>query len=85
MRYIFTVQWSKTISEEATSTTFLVMLYKSCPKRIGPVQNNLYPTKMIWTVQNHFGPIEGQGISVANQFKINPQLMSHDFAKLKVS
>ena len=24
----------------------------------------LYSTKIIWTVQNHFGPIEGQGIRV---------------------
>ena len=31
------------------------------PKRIGPVQNNWYLTKRIWTVQNHFGSIEGQG------------------------
>ena len=34
------------------------------PKQIGPDQNNLYPTKIIWLVQNHFGPIEGQGISI---------------------
>ena len=32
------------------------------PKQIAPVQNDWYSTKMIWTVQNHFGPIEGQGI-----------------------
>ena len=25
-------------------------------------QNSLDPTKTIWTVQNHFGPIEGQAI-----------------------
>ena len=25
-------------------------------------QNDLDPTKTIWTVQNHFGPIKGQGI-----------------------
>ena len=24
-------------------------------------QNNLYPTKTIWAVQNDFGPIEVQG------------------------
>ena len=34
------------------------------PKRIGPVQNDWYSTKMIWTVQNHFGTIEGQGIKI---------------------
>ena len=28
-------------------------------KKIGPVQNNWYSTKMIWTVQNHFGSMEG--------------------------
>ena len=33
-------------------------------KQIGPDQNNLYPSKTIWTVQNNFGPIEGQGIRV---------------------
>ena len=32
------------------------------PKRIGLIQNDWYSTKIIWTVQNHFGPIEGQGI-----------------------
>ena len=32
------------------------------PKQIGPVQDNWYLTKMIWTVQSHFGPIGGQGI-----------------------
>jgi len=25
-------------------------------------QNDLDPTKIIWTVQNNFGPIKGQGI-----------------------
>ena len=34
------------------------------PKQIGPVQNDWYSTKIIWTVQNHFGPIEGQGIKL---------------------
>jgi hypothetical protein len=32
------------------------------PKQIGPVQNDCYSTKMIWTVQNYVGLIEGQGI-----------------------
>ena len=32
------------------------------PKRIRPVQNNWYSTKMIWTDKNHSGPIEVQGI-----------------------
>ena len=31
-------------------------------KQIGHTQNGWYWTKIIWTVQNHFGPIEGQGI-----------------------
>ena len=34
------------------------------PKQIGPVINDWYSTKRIWTVQNHFGRIEGQGINV---------------------
>ena len=39
------------------------------PIRIGPIQNDWYSTKIIWTVQNHFGPIEGQTISyVSNRF-----------------
>ena len=31
-------------------------------KQIGPFQNDWKSTKMIWLVQNNFGPIEGQGI-----------------------
>ena len=31
------------------------------PKLFGLDQNNLHPSKTIWTVQNHFGPIKGQG------------------------
>ena len=38
------------------------------PKQIGPIQNDWYSTKMIRTVQNHFGPIEGQGINALKQF-----------------
>ena len=34
------------------------------PKLIGPIQNDWCLTKMIWTVQNHFRPVEGQGISM---------------------
>jgi hypothetical protein len=32
-------------------------------KQFEPHQNNLYPSKTIWTFQNHFGPIDGQGIN----------------------
>ena len=32
------------------------------PKKFGPNQNNLHLSKTICKVQNHFGPIEGQGI-----------------------
>ena len=41
------------------------------PKLIGLVKNDWYSTKIIWMVQNHFGPIEGQGINVNinNQFR----------------
>ena len=35
----------------------------TCPKQIGPDQNDLYPFKTIWMVENNFVPIEGQGIS----------------------
>ena len=31
-------------------------------KQFGHDQKDLYPSKTIWTVQNHFGSIEGQGI-----------------------
>ena len=31
------------------------------PKRIGLIQNDWYLIKVIWTVQNHLRPIEGQG------------------------
>ena len=34
------------------------------PKQFRPNQNILLQSKTIWTVQNNFGPIEGQGISV---------------------
>ena len=37
------------------------------PKQIVPVQNDWYSTKMNWTVQNHFVPIEVQGIRVKIQ------------------
>ena len=30
---------------------------------IEPDKNDLDPSKTIWTVQNNFGPSEGQGIS----------------------
>ena len=32
------------------------------PKQIWAVQYDWYSTNTIWMVQNHFGPIEGQGI-----------------------
>ena len=34
------------------------------PKRIEPTQNDWCSTKIIWMIQSHLGPIEGQGISV---------------------
>ena len=39
------------------------------PKLFGTDENILHPSKTIWTVQNHFGPIEGQGIIVLLNFK----------------
>ena len=38
------------------------------PKQFELDQDNLYPTKTIWTVQNRFGPTEGQGKSVLDSF-----------------
>ena len=37
----------------------LFRLIWTWPKWIGSDQNDWFLTKMIWTVQNHFGPIEG--------------------------
>ena len=37
---------------------------KMLSKQFRPHQNILLQSKTIWTVQNNFGPIEGQGISV---------------------
>ena len=34
------------------------------PKPIGLIQNNLCSTEIIWTIQNYFGPIEGQSIKM---------------------
>ena len=42
----------------------LIFIIWTRPKWIGLVLNNWYSTKMIWKVQNHFGPIEGQGINL---------------------
>ena len=39
------------------------------PKLFGTDENILHPSKTIWTVQNHFGPIEGQGIIALLNFK----------------
>ena len=43
-------------------------------KQIGAIQSDWYSTKIIWTVQNRFGPIEGQGItqSIFVKLKNNP-------------
>jgi hypothetical protein len=35
------------------------------PKQFAQVQNNLYRSKTIWTIQNNFGTIEGQYIYAA--------------------
>ena len=40
------------------------------PKQFGPEQNNLYTYKTIWTVQNLFGPIEGQGVRGEIQYTL---------------
>ena len=46
------------------------------PKWFGPDQNNLYPSKTIWTFQNHFGPIEGKGICIFKKNKSVPIFFS---------
>ena len=47
------------------------------PKQFGPDQNNLYPSKTIWTVQNHFGAIEGQGISSCSFMHIKSRSITY--------
>ena len=44
------------------------------PKRFGHDQNNWYSSKIIWMVQNHYGSIEGQGISVLLKKAISQSL-----------
>ena len=43
-----------------------IQIIEISPEKIwfGSDQNDLEPNKTIWTVQNHFGPIEGQGIRI---------------------
>ena len=45
------------------SNLYLTKMIWTRPKRFGHDQNNLHPSKTNWTIQNHFGPIEGQDIS----------------------
>ena len=40
----------------------IIFVIWTCPKWFLSVQNNWYSTKMIWTVQNNFGPIKGQDL-----------------------
>ena len=51
------------ISPEKSNLELTKMIWTQ-PKQFGHDQNNLCPSETIWTVQNYFGPIEGQGISV---------------------
>ena len=51
------------ISQDKSNFNLTKMIWTR-PKQFGFNQNNLHPSKTIWTVQNHFGPIEGQGIRV---------------------
>ena len=48
----------------------LIKMSWTRPKRIGPIQNNWYSTKIVWTVHNHFEPIEGQVFTVQSIFYI---------------
>ena len=59
------------ISPEKSNLTLKKML-RARPKRFGPDQNDWYSTKMIWSVQNHFGAIEGQGISLSQFLQLEP-------------
>ena len=52
-----------TISQEKSNLNLTKIIWAQ-PKQFGHNQNNLHPSKTIWTVQNHFGPIEGQGIEI---------------------
>ena len=51
------------ISPEKSNMNLTKMIWTQ-PKRFGHDQNNWYSSKIIWMVQNHYGSIEGQGISV---------------------
>ena len=44
------------------------------PKRIGPVQNDWYSIKNIWTIQNHFGLIKTQGIKMSRNVQKCPKM-----------
>ena len=48
-------------AQKSLVLTFIKMICTQ-PKQFGLDQNNFYPFKTIRKVQNHFGPIEGQGI-----------------------
>ena len=50
------------ISPEKSNMNLTKMIWTR-PKQFALNQNNLYPSKTIWMVQNHFGPLEGQGIT----------------------
>ena len=58
---LYLVQIKKDSQEE--SDLNLTKMIWTQPKQTGLNQNNLYPSKIIWISQNHFEPIEGQGIS----------------------
>ena len=55
------------ISTEKSNLNLTKMIWTQ-PKRFGHDQNIFSVTKTIWTVQNHFGPIEGQGMRILNFF-----------------
>ena len=44
----------------AKSNLNLTQMICTWPEQFAPDQNNFYSSKTIWTVQNHFGTLEGQ-------------------------
>ena len=55
--------WVRIVLDGSNSYGRVQIIIISPEKLFGPDQNNLDMTKTIWTVQNHFGSIKGQGIN----------------------
>ena len=57
---------------------------RNCSRKFGHDQNNLYLSKTIWTVNNNFEPIEGQGIHIVYELS-KSQSMSKTGVKTSVT